>query len=368
MKLHKTHIDKPRLVYVNFFTIPLIKDKDEKLNKYRNAFDYLFHLQRYFDITVLDRIGISATFKKEDIQFKYFKTFSNNKFLIPRKIFLELRELKPEIIYVQGLGYPHYIIILKWFLKSPAKIIVHDHANRLPSNWKYFIFKWADKKVSTYFFTSVDLAKIWLKNGLISSNSKVVECTEGSTYFQYNATIKKEKNSFLWVGRLDKRKDPLTILSAFSTFIKNEPKARLTMFFEDTSLLSEVELFVLRNFRNNEVRLKGSCAHSKLEIWYQQSEFFILGSHREGGPFSLIEAMACGCIPIVTRIPAFLSMIDHGECGFLFEAGNSKDLERVLANLQKEDLASIRKRVLIQFKNNLSNEAIAFKIKEAILN
>jgi len=208
------------------------------------------------------------------------------------------------------------------------------------------------------------MAKKYVDNGLISSMEKVIECVEGSTQFINNTNIKKDKNTFLWVGRLDKNKDPLTVLKGFSEFIKTEPKAILTMFYENEELLEEVNYFIEENNLGNQVVLKGKLPHKKLEEWYQKSTYFILGSHKEGGPISLIEAMACGCIPIITNIPAFKTMTNNGDCGFLFEPGNNEQLTQILLGLKETNLDKVRHRVFSKFKQDMSHRAIALKIKK----
>jgi len=51
------------------------------------------------------------------------------------------------------------------------------------------------------------------------------------------------------------------------------------------------------------VSLKGKIDNDELSAWYSAADFYISGSHSEGGSYALLEAMACGCIPIVTSIP-----------------------------------------------------------------
>ena len=75
--------------------------------------------------------------------------------------------------------------------------------------------------------------------------------------------------------------------------------------------------------------------------------------------------MACGCIPIVSNIPAHKTMINYGKCGYLFEPGNSNKLLSVLENLKEEERNDKRKETLLFFKNNLSHEAIASIITNA---
>ncbi len=54
-------------------------------------------------------------------------------------------------------------------------------------------------------------------------------------------------------------------------------------------------------------------------MYYNSADYFVLGSHYEGSGFSLVEAMSCGVIPIVTDIPSFRMMTNNGKIGTLME-------------------------------------------------
>ena len=231
--MHKNYskIQKPTLAYVSFFSMPKVKDKFFKLEKFSFAFDFLFLLQDNFDITVFDFISINNSFKRGGIQFNYLKRNHNNKALLPWKMFFKIKKLNPDVVYVQGLAYPLYILVLRLFLKSSSKIIVQDHADSYPSGLKKHLFKWADKVVDLYFFTSKKMTVKYIEEGLISSEKKITECVEGSTQFNFNPTIKKDPNLFLWVGRLDENKDPLTILRAFKEYVLHMLRKNLNLLF-----------------------------------------------------------------------------------------------------------------------------------------
>lgn len=54
-----------------------------------------------------------------------------------------------------------------------------------------------------------------------------------------------------------------------------------------------------------------------------QSDVFLLTSRSEGGPYVLIEAMACGCACVATRCGGFVEhVIRPGQTGFLVEYGD----------------------------------------------
>ena len=56
------------------------------------------------------------------------------------------------------------------------------------------------------------------------------------------------------------------------------------------------------------------------------ADVFVLGSHREGSGYSLIEALACGLPPVVTDIPSFRSLTAAGAVGALWPCGDARAL------------------------------------------
>ena len=54
-----------------------------------------------------------------------------------------------------------------------------------------------------------------------------------------------------------------------------------------------------------------------------EADIFFLPSRDEGLPLALLEAMAAGCVPVVSESGAVADVIDDGRNGFLIEAGNT---------------------------------------------
>ena len=48
---------------------------------------------------------------------------------------------------------------------------------------------------------------------------------------------------FLWAGRLNANKDPLTVVKAFLKFLRFQPTARLYMIYQTTELLPELKAY-----------------------------------------------------------------------------------------------------------------------------
>lgn len=62
-------------------------------------------------------------------------------------------------------------------------------------------------------------------------------------------------------------------------------------------------------------------------------DIFVLPSRSEAFSNSLLEAMACGCCPVASRVGGNFELIRHGENGMLFEAGDVEQLCHVLEPL-----------------------------------
>jgi len=75
-----------------------------------------------------------------------------------------------------------------------------------------------------------------------------------------------------------------------------------------------------------------------------EADVFVLTSRTEGGPYVLIEAMACGCACIASRCGGFVEyVIRHGETGYLVDYGDAAGT----ANLMLELLRDADKRARI---------------------
>ncbi len=90
-----------------------------------------------------------------------------------------------------------------------------------------------------------------------------------------------------------------------------------------------------------------------VEVYFQLSDFFINPSLSEGLSNSMLEAMACGAVPVVSKTSGVEDVIDEGKNGYLFGINNEDDFKRVLAKccLSRDS------------KENISMEAVE-KIKQ----
>lgn len=92
----------------------------------------------------------------------------------------------------------------------------------------------------------------------------------------------------------------------------------------------------------------------KARLWLD-SDVFVLPTYFEGLPYSLLEAMAAGCVPVTTRVAAIPDVVRQGEHGLFVPPRDARALARALAQLDDDRgrlarmAAACRRRVLDQF-------------------
>lgn len=76
----------------------------------------------------------------------------------------------------------------------------------------------------------------------------------------------------------------------------------------------------------SQVQWMGRVPNHQLPLQLAKAHLYIAIPETEGVSASLFEAMACGCFPIVTDLPANRAFIRHGQNGLLVQVGNPQDL------------------------------------------
>lgn len=355
-----------KLIDLNYHTHSNLSNPEEVLELQKASIGFVDFIKEKLSIQLIKHLNYEGEKCFDGVKYVFFK--SKNKFLhIPFKTHRYIQKQNADIILIQGLIFPLQLIALKLILPKKAKIIVQHHGEKpFPGIKKYFQ-KIADHFIDRYLFTGRENADGWIDKKIIKNKKKCSELLEASTFFTEKDKMKcsrllsfKGNQNFLWVGRLNKGKDPMTVINAFEKYIVIYPDACLFMIFQTEELFPVIKEKLEENEHlKKAVILKGKVNHDKLETWYNAADFFISASQKEGSGYALIEAMSCGCIPIVSRIPSFKKITDDGKFGFLFEPGNSESLLKILLNLEIIDQQELSISILDHFNRSLSFKSIA---------
>lgn len=87
---------------------------------------------------------------------------------------------------------------------------------------------------------------------------------------------------------------------------------------------------------SDRVEFVGYVAREEIPAAYAAAHVFALPSFNEGMSVALLEAMACGLAPVVTRTGGTAELVDEGTNGLVFDWGDVTALTRHLAALARD--------------------------------
>lgn len=280
-----------------------------------------------------------------------------------------LGSIDPDVLHVHGLGFNRQVLSLA-AMNSGAPIILQDHASRPPRIWWRASWRRGMHTAAGIAFCALEQARPFAKVGLIDPRTQLYEIPESTSRFAPGerrearlATAIEGDPAVLWVGHLDTNKDPHTVLQGISAAAHGLPGLQLYCCFARAPLLAGVQERIAADPElRNRVHLLGRVPHERIELLMRAADLFVLGSHREGSGYALIEALACGLPPLVTDIPSFRVLTGSGAAGMLWPCGDPDALSEALRSIAGRVSSEMRAAVRAHFDRELSFDALGRKL------
>jgi len=366
--------DGMKIVLLSYYYEGDLKDGEALIDRYHTLSGWAGGLHREgADVTVIHRFHTSQTLEREGVRYQFISDRYGPRlrpWQIPRDVHRQVRAVQPSLIHIHGLFFALQARSLRKTLSETPAIVIQHHAEMPCQGMRGWIQQFGLKNADAFLFASREIGQIWADRGIIAAMEKVFPVMEGSTHFKRRdrrAARKKTELSgdpvFLWVGRLNGNKDPLTVLSAFDQILAEKPTAKLFMIYSSEELLPQVASKIKESPRlHGTVHLLGKYPRSALEDFYNSADFFILGSHYEGSGYALAEALACGLVPVVTDIPSFRMMTDGGKIGALWQPGDTGACADAIRRVNQRPLSGQADAAHRFFLESLSYPAIAHRV------
>jgi glycosyltransferase involved in cell wall biosynthesis len=118
----------------------------------------------------------------------------------------------------------------------------------------------------------------------------------------------------IWVGRMDRQKNPLLMLETIAIAASSLPELRVLL-VGDGGLRSDVEARVAQEDLRGRVHLEGVLRPAQLATLFNAVDVFLLSSAYEGMPIALLEALGSGVPAVSTEVGEVRRVIVDGQSG-----------------------------------------------------
>ncbi|ULU23755.1 glycosyltransferase family 4 protein [Dyella terrae] len=311
-------------------------------------------------ITVIQRAAHSEHLHRNGVDY-HFVVANDHDDGGARTIANLLADLRADVLHVHSLSAAAQAHALARALPG-VPMLLQDHADRVPTWWRRSRWRHWYASARGVVFTANELARPYMSAKLFGASTRLFAIPESTSRFTpgsrahaWSETGLYGNPCVVWVGHLQSGKDPLTVLAGAAEAAQALPDMQLWCAFGNAPLLSQVQQRIASDPRlRARVHLLGKVPHERVQSLMRAADIFVSGSRAESCGYALLEAMACGVTPVVTRIPSFRALT--GEIGRLWSPGDSNEFAQAL--IQAAAFPSSPQAVRAHFERHLSLDAV----------
>lgn len=259
---------------------------------------------------------------------------------------------------------------------KPMAIAQQGITDLWPLNSPLYILK---KRLQNYAFKKADLIHAWgnsMAEHMKESNvdmDKVMILPKGINldFFQFNDASDGTMINAVVTRSLEPEYKHDLILKAFSIVKQKNIPFKLTIIGDGTEL-KKLKWLAKELKIDNEVNFVGRINNNDIPKFLQQANFYISTPITEGVSASLFEAMASGCLPIVSDLPGNRCWIQQKENGILVTIENefklAEEIEWAFKNTDFTKKAIVENRKFVEENANykINMKKIAFTYHDLI--
>lgn len=290
-------------------------------------------------------------------------------------------EIEPDLVHWHGtvLHLNHFLFQIarlgRRLAGKPTPPVVAHHHGGYPSGHPILrpIQRFNLRRTSRVLFTTREQARAFESAGMLDDDG-----TQSELFTEVSTTFRRREEpadpelrlrgdpTVLSVARLARVKDPMTTIRGFEHARElGLTGAVLHMCYRENELEDEIRRYLKeRPDLETHVLLHGSVPPAAMETLYNEADLFVQSSLREFSGYGLLEALACGAVPVVSDLPATRVLTDDGRVGRLFPPGEPEALGEALLEVATEDLDAWKDRAHAHFENHLTYERLAAQLEE----
>lgn len=332
-------------------------------------------------VTAIQGCQIDASFTDGGVDFELvngpFEPFLHP-YRVHRPTLERLATLRPDVVHLNSLLYGRQLFHARKRLPESTYVVQHHAERPADGGWRRFLQRRWLKPAHAFVWNGLAMAAPWRATSVLPAHATDHAVAEGSVHFAPAGDRARARRDLgidgapmiLCLGRLDANKDPLTVLRGLEPVLESRPDARAIFCFKGGELEMAVrDRIMVDDVLRGRVELRGHVPYEQVERYVQAADVMVQGSHREGSSFALIEAFACGVVPVMTDIPSIRFLVGdalHGEVpsAFLWPTGDSEAMTRCLEIALDDRLADRQAAARQHFERHLAYPVLARQMIE----
>ena len=285
-----------------------------------------------------------------------------------------VKKFNPDMVIAERTTSYGYLAAISGL--KPMAIAQQGITDLWPHKSPLYIFK---KRLQNYAFKKADLIHAWgnsMAEHMKESNvdmDKVMILPKGINldFFEFNDASDGTLINAVVTRSLEPEYKHDLILKAFSIVKQKSIPFKLTIIGDGTEL-KKLKWLAKELKIDNEVNFVGRINNNDIPKFLQQANFYISTPITEGVSASLFEAMASGCLPIVSDLPGNRCWIQQKENGILVTIENefklAEEIEWAFKNTDFTKKAIVENRKFVEENTNyrINLKKIAFTYHDLI--
>ncbi len=159
--------------------------------------------------------------------------------------------------------------------------------------------------------------------------------------------------------RLESVYDHPTIIRGLQILHNQGQDFKMT-FVGNGELEGELKQLAAEKGLSEKINFVGGCDNTQMHGYLADNDIYLSASLWDGTSLCLLEAMACGCFPIVSEIPANSSWLEDGKTGLLHKVANPEQLAECIMTYTRNahkfsDVLDKNRRRVEQFGDRITN-------------
>lgn len=280
---------------------------------------------------------------------------------------------KPDVLFVPA----H---VLPFFAPRKSFVTVHDIAyEKIPEAYGFLkrgYLRWSTKRAlqkARKVFAPTESVKSDLVNIYGADTERILVVPHGLTplpkvtatqikHFYNKHELSPKELVFFFIGRLERKKNLLMLVEAWSIVQKMYSSARLVLAGMNGHGFEDIQMRIEKEGLKKSIVMPGYISEVEASVLFHTATCFVFPSREEGFGLPILQAFEAGCLVIASDIPPLREVA--GEAALFANPGNSKDFAEQIMRIV-EDLA-LRDRLKILSKAQLKRFSWE-KAAEAVL-